>query len=345
MSINRLNYEEFMADYLEGNLDPILSAELMVFLSDNPDLEKQFCELEPGFHRIPAETLQFPFKETLRKDFADVETIYESNFDEFCIAEIEGMLKKEDKKKLLLYIDQHPQKAIDYEIFRKTLLKPDPSLHFPGKDDLKKTVPIWFRSRFTESVIRIAAASAVILLIIAINPGERSVSTQTTGLVINTDAAPKKEGQDNKEIGVEKNIAIKSRRVAMTEKKLVPVREVRETIIDLPELHNIPSSILPNPDLEYPPVEKTLFNPSQITESTELLASLPESKNSGNDIPDLLTLVQRINIWKTAGKIVDGVNVITESQIQLFSAVNDQGKLTDIVILSEAFSFESRRKK
>ena len=111
MTINRLNYEEYLADYLDGNLDPVLSAELMVFLSENPDLERQYRDLESGSHSMPAETLQCPHKESLKKDFPDVEAIRESNVDEFCIAAIEGLLKDEDRQRLLHYIRSSPAKS------------------------------------------------------------------------------------------------------------------------------------------------------------------------------------------------------------------------------------------
>ncbi len=136
---------------------------------------------------------------------------------------------------------------------------------------------------------------------------------------------------------------MKPRPAAVIEKKSCPVSEEDETAFAPSLLNAIPSALLPDPNPEVTPVERALIIPSPIPETSGLMASGTGAKKPGKDIPDLRTLVQKVDVLKTAERVVDGVNYLTESRIQLYSVVNDQGKLTELVIHSEAFRLESRR--
>ena len=65
MTINRHNCEAFFLDYHEKNLSTVETAELLLFLEDNPDLKKQFEE----YYRVilDLEKTQFPGKDKLKK--------------------------------------------------------------------------------------------------------------------------------------------------------------------------------------------------------------------------------------------------------------------------------------
>jgi len=342
MAINRLNYEEYLADYLDSNLDPVLSAELMVFLSENPDLERQYRELEARSHSMPAETSPCPHKESLKKDFPDVEAVQESNVDEFCIAAIEGLLKDEDRQRLLRYIDLHPQRAEDFKRYEQTILRPDFHLSFPGKEMLKKALPIRSRYNGFRNILRIAAVIAALVMVIAINPGERSGKLAYMNGFLSTHTNPWIEAAGKSTTNIEIR-ETPSKFATDIEKKVAIAPDKPETMAYLPLISNIAASLLPNPHRALPPVEKSLVLQPVIPGNNELTASLPERKKTGSDIPDLLGLVRKVDIWKTAGKIVDGFNYLTESRIQFYSTLDDQGKMSDLIITAEAFSVVSHK--
>ncbi|HEX2394613.1 MAG TPA: hypothetical protein VHI78_04665, partial [Bacteroidales bacterium] len=62
MTINRNNFEEYLLDYLEGNLDPLLTAELMAFIAENPRYEKFVPE--GGLQSLISGDDRFPAKNT-----------------------------------------------------------------------------------------------------------------------------------------------------------------------------------------------------------------------------------------------------------------------------------------
>jgi len=46
MKLNRENYGIFIIDYFDGNLSKTESEQLLLFLDANPDLKKEFRDLE-----------------------------------------------------------------------------------------------------------------------------------------------------------------------------------------------------------------------------------------------------------------------------------------------------------
>jgi len=66
MTVNKNNFEEYMLDYLEGNLDPLLAADLMAFLAENPEYEKYLPEYDPNFSL--AGSCEYPQKNLLKKN-------------------------------------------------------------------------------------------------------------------------------------------------------------------------------------------------------------------------------------------------------------------------------------
>ncbi len=109
MTIHKGNIEAYLLDYLEGNLDALLTAELMAFLSENPEYEKWIPEYD-GHICLEAGPV-FEDKPFLKKDFKDVPLINEHNFDEFCIASAEGLLEEKDRTRLDEYHGYAPGKV------------------------------------------------------------------------------------------------------------------------------------------------------------------------------------------------------------------------------------------
>ncbi len=137
MNITRENYEAFFLDYHEGNLSQVQVEELMDFLSNNPDLKTEFDSFEHFTLPRPAQQ-QFASKELLKKPEA---SIHNDNFEEYCIASIEGELTSHEQKLFTNFVAANPQRLKILKTYEQTLLQPDNHIVFTGKSGLKKWAP------------------------------------------------------------------------------------------------------------------------------------------------------------------------------------------------------------
>ncbi len=85
MKINRINYEQFAIDYLEGNLEGDVLKDMEKFLLENPDLKKELDEMEL-YYLEPDEGIVFPDKEMLKKKIVFYEP--KNNFGAWLLAAI-----------------------------------------------------------------------------------------------------------------------------------------------------------------------------------------------------------------------------------------------------------------
>jgi len=76
MKPDRLNYEIWITDWLDGNLSEHQSEELMAFLDENPDLKEELKGLDSVSLNPPH--LVFENKRTLIRSVADLD---DSQFD------------------------------------------------------------------------------------------------------------------------------------------------------------------------------------------------------------------------------------------------------------------------
>jgi hypothetical protein len=180
MTVNSNNIEAYILDYLEGNLDPLLTADLMAFLAENPGYEKYLPDYDSSL--ALADTRCFPQKGILKKEFANLPEITPENFDEFCIASCEGLLDDRQMTRLSDYIARHPDKLRDLELYRKIKLQPDMALQYTSRERLKKYHS--FQGRHYLYYALGLAASVTLLVILTIRkpvvpPAEVSVAVNT----------------------------------------------------------------------------------------------------------------------------------------------------------------------
>ncbi len=130
MKINRDNYEAYFIDYLDGNLDEKLVDDFLEFIQQNPDLKDeltlfQSVSLEP-------DDIHFNKKEKLYKNKFDLE----DNFNHASVASLESDLSNDEKLAFENYLKSHPEKRKELQLFEKTKLQPDLSIHFDKKNNL-----------------------------------------------------------------------------------------------------------------------------------------------------------------------------------------------------------------
>ena len=159
MEISRQNYERYLMDYLDGNLDPEQVDALLSFLEFNPDLKEEFSGIGKIF-LVPDKTT-FSGKANLMKSESDLaEATILKYFDMYCISSMEDDIAEEEEEILQGIIRDDPERKDTYMLYRSTRLLPDENILYPGKTRLKKGfIAIPYR-------IFLPAAAAVAALLI-----------------------------------------------------------------------------------------------------------------------------------------------------------------------------------
>jgi len=147
MKINRNNYETFLIDYLDGTLDAVLEAELLLFLEANPDIREEFEGLENV--SLENQNVRFEEKNELKKtEIKTIAGIEEVNFEDYFIAFYENDLSSEQKNDLQNFLIANPQLQTGFDLHKKLLLQKDESAVYQHKEGLKRkaAIPIWWIS-------------------------------------------------------------------------------------------------------------------------------------------------------------------------------------------------------
>lgn len=183
--ITRNNYEEFFIDYIEGEINAQDKVALESFLVQNPDLKEELEEMMDLDFKCESDT-------TIKDSFTLKDIPFEANFDDFCIAQIEGDLDAYESNAFKNFIDSHPDKEKDLALYNKTKLEPDVSIVFKDKRNLKqKNKAIIFR-QFVFTTLATAASIAILFSVwtseLENNPTELKHErvSQNTGIQITT---------------------------------------------------------------------------------------------------------------------------------------------------------------
>lgn len=118
MKIDINNYEAFLLDYIEGNLSAEMTAELMLFLQQHPEIETGI----EGFKIISLEKEEekFDAKNALkRKEFVVNDDVIEG----LIISCINGDLSKSEEKKLMEIVNGNPDYLKLFSQYKRTKLE------------------------------------------------------------------------------------------------------------------------------------------------------------------------------------------------------------------------------
>jgi len=211
MKINKDNYELYFINFLEGHLSPSEHEELMAFLILNPNLKDELEEMKSFFAKEnPAfENVTFKNKENLKKSISDKPVINETNIDEFLIAYLENDLTKEDRERVETFLKYNPAHLKDFELLKKTYMKPDLAIVYNNKKQLKKfVIGKTFKLKYIYQTVAVAA-SLVLLINIYLNLGklkeENTPEIVHTGNDIETIQSNGGLAENNTEIAVKEN--------------------------------------------------------------------------------------------------------------------------------------------
>ena len=158
--INRNNYESYLIDLVEGNLDAQTADELMLFLDDNPDIREEFEAFDSVI--LEPEPVSFHGKASLKhNEIAPSGSINEDNYEACFIAWYENDLSVTEKKDLKRFIKKNPFLKKEFSLFGKLTLNSDDSVVFPDKEML-------YQRRRVAPLFWISSAAAVIILLISV---------------------------------------------------------------------------------------------------------------------------------------------------------------------------------
>jgi hypothetical protein len=161
MRPDRSNYEIWLIDYLDGNLDRESSELLMIFLEANPDIREELNDLLS--YKLNSETGSFRNKETLKKSASDLN---ESQFELLCVAAAENDLSDQQTAELNEIVSSNPERQKTFELIKEMKLKP-PKEEFRFKYKLRKLTLSQKIVRI--SVIGLSAAASIFLAVTIYN--------------------------------------------------------------------------------------------------------------------------------------------------------------------------------
>ena len=168
ININRNNYEEYFIDYLDGNLSYSDKKIFLLFLEENLDLKEELEMFEE--EAFVADEVIYERKENLKK--SSLLTSKNENFDELCIAELEGDLSNEESRQFQEFLKEKFDRQKAYGIFQLTKMSPDKSIIYPDKKLLKHTESKLFSKRL--AIISVAATILILVAIYLFVPQERN---------------------------------------------------------------------------------------------------------------------------------------------------------------------------
>jgi hypothetical protein len=361
MKIDRSNYELWLIDWLDGNLNDFQIEQLQHFLSGNPDLKEESDELT--MFRLKPAGKSFLLKNQLKKTTAHLSL---SQFEYLSVAYFENDLSAEEKTEVLECIENDQEKKISFELLQKMRLSPG-RLSYKHKNRLiKRTI--------TQNVIQwslagLSAAAIVTLVIISYvsKPSELNIDSNKTARTVSVDSAVLKQAtgiasNDVKE--VKRIIPDKIRRETAIASPLNPysaIPEIKNTlhaendsVYQSPDISrtiidkiNVPPSI----DLKGEPIPNTLIalNPS---------ANVPEYDDGRSKLSRFIARTFREKILKEnkakdsplkayelAKAGVTGLDKLLGWEMALDEKKDDNGMLKSVYFSSKMLKFNAPIKK
>jgi len=158
--ITLTNIEEYFVAEAEGLLPEEVLARLDEFVQQYPQFEKD-RRIYRHTRLVVDDKVVFLQKDGLKHTVTPVAGIDDSNFEEYFVKEVEGILTADEARNLDEFVNANPQIESDRKLFAMTRLQPDTSIVFQAKASLKHNV-VPLRRIFYYSMS--AAASVIVLL-------------------------------------------------------------------------------------------------------------------------------------------------------------------------------------
>jgi len=349
MAIHKNNIEAYLLDYLEGNLDPLLTAELMAFLAENPGYENWL----PDYGRFIGQATgpTFDGKSLLKKNFCDIPAISGDNFDEFCIAASEDLLQESDIARLKDHLSRYPEKEKDYLLYQRLKLKADTRVIYPDKGGLKKPVMRHIRLRYMRYAFIAAASIALILMLVS----RKSTVTINTGPLPYTGIAADRPVMTSP---VLQNTEVPEAEQVIRSRKNPPAihegtTDIRGHLAVSSDDYKLQPLVALKPlrdarihQGQYgPPMRRFAVPVSNTVKSGSRQASNTSADEELSALKFVGSVMKRLNFWKAAETAITGFNYLTESQLSLSKTMDNKGNLTGLSLNTEEYIISGNKIK
>jgi hypothetical protein len=291
MQIDRSNYEVWLIDWLDGNLNDIECEQLQHFLTANPDLKNEFDEL--NIFRLKPSDQHYPDKRNLKRTISNLSI---QQLDYLSVAYLENDLTTAQKDEFKSSIETDPEKKRSFELIQKTKLEPV-SISYKNRKRLFRRTPV--QKLFRLSLIGLSAA-AIILLVIMTNisrPRALQVDTEKITRATGADSTKRKSAGDILAVSV----TAESKRVKSVNRHKNPVIVAQKTISAMSDTSN-----------------KQLIQNDSLVRYADPVAALPGK----------IFITEKINL--NTG-IVPGTLVALNSAVSIQDEEDDRSKLRKFI--------------
>lgn len=350
MEINKNNYEVFFLDFFDGNLSSERKEELFSFLAMHPDLQKEFSEYESI---TLGRDIQIFENKTVLKRFELNQSIDESNFEQFCIAWLEGDLSEEQRSKFLVFVKSNPVQEMVFNRFQSLKLHPPKEIVYFGKDKLKRgssVIPLYLK-RISVAASILLVAGFTYLFIVQDQPADDPMISEAVVKEIDIGASLQEsilidevEQEDLPEAHVE-NIKYIENRIIIEYDLLREAEIEDEKII----LENIPSI---KPRITHVSSGEYVFASIEIPAGNNVLQDDANDfiSNLRINLDELAMAVDtggidgsgRISIWDIAGLGINGIGKLTGADIRMEKKRDEEGNVTALAFQSRNLNFTKK---
>jgi len=355
MIINRQNYQIWITDYYDGQLDDFQAEVLMDFLADNPDLMPEFEEYK-GLFLSPDEQSKFDKSELLRTP----EQLTNEQVEHFSIALCENDLNEKQKPEIIELKKSDPRFRKIIGIYEKIRLEADNTI-YPEKSSLLKIPQSRRITGIILTALSIAASIAVMTGLYLIFDQQQAVSIDDSTL---TAYSPEEEsGQASQEKTPRLDLTDETPRHLSTRTDMQLAGTVKTSEIMKDENTTgqketwIPLSHLPireeiNLDNKQVPYLLAVIKPYDIVLP-------PESADTAQmSIREFLAYhfrkqildeedpgIEHLRAWEIANAGIKGVNSLLGWNMDLQTGETEDGKLKNISFTSELIKFDHKSRK
>ncbi len=338
MKITKHNYEEFILDFIEGNLSQKDTFLFQQFLELNPDVQKEIMDFENII--LPDENIVFEEKYLLKK--TELSENFNGNYlEELCIADIERDITDKQKNELEKIFTEFPEKIAIYDSFKKAKLIPNLSIKYEDKESLKKK-QVLLRPSFAYFAGAVAASLILFFSIIGLNKNEFSKTLSYS----------QAENQiENNKIVFTKDIVAHHSQIASnnTERVIFNNSQITDTT-------NVAVNVIDTAFIIDTKMDKIVVNIPKLQQSYDYEISNLETPEYPDNYDNTAIHeaqksffekkgIEKINAWNVAQVAVNNYNNFTENNISLYGQFDKSGGLKAVSFNTEGFGFYTNKVK
>ena len=353
IKITEHNYEAFMQDYLDNNLDAGMRMALQEFLDSNPDVKAEINSLE-SVKLSPPQNITYSNKVKIQVPQVDFQDeVSKRNIYAFLIANNENDLNPEQKLKLNSFLQKNTDYKKETKYFEKVYLKPNTGISCPKKEKLyaRTNRSLLFRNL----TILVSGAAAIALLFVFFITREKiPESLSEDNIVMSVPQNLMKETEPVHQKSLKNNDKTVQKQVKNIETK-VTIKEEATRLPFINDIVKLEQEQLTKIDLKPIDLLENEIQASIIQNISDIkikqnfedrtLADRLQKEKIGLSLkqPFDLNKDQKVHYWEIIKLATNTLNRITGDTIVNFSFTSE-GKLTELALIDDKFKISKSSK-